>query len=33
VPEAAELTLDTSKTTPDALAEALLAELRRRQVI
>jgi bifunctional enzyme CysN/CysC len=33
VPEAAELTLDTSKTTADALAEALLAELRRRHVI
>jgi bifunctional enzyme CysN/CysC len=33
VPEAAELTLDTNKTTADALAEALLAELRRRHVI
>ena len=29
-PEQAEVTLDTSKATPEALAEALLAELRRR---
>jgi bifunctional enzyme CysN/CysC len=33
VPERAELTLNTSKTAPEALAEALLAELRRRHVI
>jgi bifunctional enzyme CysN/CysC len=33
VPERAELTVNTSKTTAEALAEALLAELRRRHVI
>jgi len=32
-PERAEVTLDTSKATPEALAEALLAELRRRHLI
>jgi bifunctional enzyme CysN/CysC len=32
-PERAEVTLDTSKDMPDALAEALLAELRRRHLI
>ena len=32
-PERAEVTLDTSKATPDLLAEALLAELRRRHLI
>ena len=33
VPEQPELALNTSKTTADALAEALLAELRRRHVV
>ena len=33
VPEQAELTVNTSKATVDALAETLLAELRRRHVI
>ena len=32
-PERAEVTLDTSKATPEALAETLLAELRRRLLI
>ena len=32
-PEQAELKLDTSKATPEALAETLLAELRRRLLI
>jgi len=33
VPERAELTLNTSKATPETLAESLLAELMRRHVI
>jgi adenylylsulfate kinase-like enzyme len=33
VPEDSELTVNTSKATVDALAETLLAELRRRNVI
>ena len=32
-PETAELKLDTSKTSPETLAEAVLKELRKRQVI
>jgi adenylylsulfate kinase-like enzyme len=32
-PEEPELALSTSKTTPDALADVLLAELRRRHVV
>jgi bifunctional enzyme CysN/CysC len=32
-PEHAEITLDTSKATPEAVAESLLAELRRRDLI
>jgi bifunctional enzyme CysN/CysC len=32
-PENAELKLDTSKTTPETLAEAVLKELRNRHVI
>jgi len=32
-PERAEVTLDTSKATPEALGETLLAELRRRLLI
>jgi adenylylsulfate kinase-like enzyme len=33
VPERAEVTLDTSKASPESLAELLLAELRRRHLI
>lgn len=32
-PERAELSLDTSKATPEALAETVLSELRRRHLI
>ena len=32
-PEKAELSLETSNTTPEALAETVFAELRRRHVI
>ncbi|MGH6804020.1 MAG: hypothetical protein ACREC3_11730 [Methyloceanibacter sp.] len=32
-PELAELKLDTSKTSPESLAETVLGELRRRHLI
>jgi bifunctional enzyme CysN/CysC len=33
VPEQADLSLKTRETTPDLLADAVLAELRRRHVV
>lgn len=32
-PEQAELTVDTSESSPDALAERILAELKRRHIV